>query len=161
MGYNISGSPGFEREMLALVEKYLAVGELTVTPDLEWTPGRAAAFWRIATPPARMVVLGVIEAGGVVRAETLRETHNLKALSGSVTATMTRGVREGLWPDGMPNPITREYNPKKPSHKELQSYRMPEALVPVFKAAFEGWRKTLRYCAPEELVSLLEATSGS
>lgn len=137
MDFRISGgSPEFERELLALLDKHLATGDLTIEPDTRWTRERAAAFWRIATPPAITLLRAVIEHDGFVSAETLRDQqHDLKSLSGSVTATVTRGVREDIWPKGIPNPILPEYDPKKPSWKQVQGYRMPAELVEVFRRA--------------------------
>lgn len=139
MDFRISGgSPEFERDLLALIDKHLGSGDLTVTPDIEWTPERARAFWRLATPPARTLLRAVVERDGFVSAGTLRDAQrDLKSLSGSVTATVTRGVREDVWPKGIPNPVVPEYDPKNPSWQQVQGYRMPAELVEVFRAADE------------------------
>lgn len=138
MDFRIEGSPEFERDLLALIDKHLGSGDLTVSPDAEWTPERARAFWRIATPPARTLLRAVIERDGFVSAETLRDQQrDLKALSGSITSTVTRGVREDVWPKGIGNPVVPEYDPKHPARRQVQGYRMPTELVALFRTADE------------------------
>jgi hypothetical protein len=139
MDFRISGgSPDFERGLLALIDKHLAAGDVTVEPDVQWTPERAEAFWRCATPPARTLTHAVVERDGFVSADTLRDRQfSLKSLSGSVTSTVTRGIREGLWPDGIPNPVVPEYAPETPSWQQVLGYRMPAELVKVFRDADE------------------------
>ncbi|MFF4188200.1 hypothetical protein ACFYZ9_33895 [Streptomyces sp. NPDC001691] len=147
MDFRISGgSPEFERDLLALLDKHLGTGDLTVEPDPEWTAERAATFWRIATPPARTLLSAVVERDGFVSAKTLRDQQrNLKSLSGSITATITRGWRDGVWPKDIQSPVVPEYDPKKPASREVQGYRMPRDLVELFRAADEEMEEEFKY----------------
>ncbi|WP_167163174.1 hypothetical protein [Streptomyces sp. MBT27] len=139
MDFRISGgSREFELDLLALIDKHLGAGDLTVEPDPDWTPERAETFWRIATPPARILLHAVIERDGFVSADTLRDQQrNLKSLSGSITATVTRGWRDGVWPKDIKSPVVPEYDPRNPSWAQVQGYRMPADLVALFRAADE------------------------
>ncbi len=137
MPLTIKGSPEFEAKLLALVAEHM--DELTVEEDNEWTSRRAAAFWRLATPNVRTLVNDVLAGGGYRAADDLRLMgRDLAGPSIALTKTLTRGAVEGLWPAGMPAPVTPEYDREKPSHKKVRGYRMDPELVPVFSAATES-----------------------
>ncbi|WP_125541939.1 hypothetical protein [Streptomyces sp. WAC05292] len=137
MPLTIKGSPEFEAKLLALVAEHL--GELTVEQDAEWTAERAAAFWRIATPNVRTLVNDVLRGGGYRAAADLRDMgRDLAGPSIALTKTLTRGAVEGLWPNGMPAPVTPEYDREKPSHKKVRGYRMAPELIELFTAATEA-----------------------
>uniref|UniRef100_UPI003F490E75 hypothetical protein n=1 Tax=Streptomyces sp. CA-136453 TaxID=3240050 RepID=UPI003F490E75 len=136
MEFRISGgSAEFERDLLALLARHQDV--LSIEADREWTADRAESFLRTATPLARNLAVDVITHHGFVRATTLRERgHDLKAASSAVTKTVTRGVREKLWPEGMPRPLHPEYDPERISWQQVQGYRMEAAVLEAFRTAY-------------------------
>ncbi|MEU1221353.1 hypothetical protein [Streptomyces microflavus] len=131
------GSPQFEEKLLAIFAEHRE--ELTVEIDQGWTIERARDFLRIATPLARTLVHDVLYGGGYRSAVDLREMgRDLAGPAISVTKTLTKGTVDGLWPNGMPAPITPDYGREKPQNKKVQGYRMPDDLVPIFTAASES-----------------------
>jgi hypothetical protein len=129
--------PELGEKLLALFAEH--AGELTVEVDQEWTVERAKDFMRIATPGARTLVRDVLHGGGYRAASDLRDMgRDLAGPAISVTKTLTKGVVEGLWPSGMPAPITPDYGREKPQNKRVEGYRMPAELVPIFTTAAEG-----------------------
>ncbi|WP_404949038.1 hypothetical protein HFP70_35235 [Streptomyces sp. ARC14] len=131
------GSPAFEEKLLALFAEHL--DEFTVEADREWTIERARDFLHIATPPARTLVHDVLYGGGYRSAADLREIgRDLAGPAISITKTLTKGTVEGLWPRGMPAPITPQYDRDKPQNKKVKGYRMPSDLIPIFTAAAEN-----------------------
>ncbi|MET9528222.1 hypothetical protein [Streptomyces coeruleorubidus] len=130
-------SPELGEKLLALFAEHVA--ELTVEVDPGWTIERAKDFMRIATPSARTLVRDVLYGGGYRAASDLRDMgRDLAGPAISLTKTLTKGVVDGLWPSGMPAPITPDYGREKPQNKKVEGYRMPAELVPVFTAAVEG-----------------------
>lgn len=131
------GSREFEEKLLALFAEHR--DELTVEVDREWTPERARDFYRLATPVARSLIHDVLDGGGYRAADDLRAMgRDLARPAISLSKTLSKGVVEGLWPSGMPAPITREYDREKPQNKKVQGYRMARDLVPIFAAAVES-----------------------
>ncbi|WP_433860184.1 hypothetical protein [Streptomyces kronopolitis] len=131
------GSAAFEEKLLALFAEHR--DELTVEADREWTVERAKDFVRIATPPVRTLVNDVLYGGGYRAASDLRDMgRDLAGPSISLSKTLTKGVVDGLWPSGMPAPVTADYGREKPQNKKVEGYRMAAELVPVFTAAVEG-----------------------
>lgn len=138
MRFVIEGaSPGFEEKLLALIAEH--AGELTIAADREWTVERAKNFLRLATPGARVLLHDVLAGGGYRAATDLRDMgRDLAGPAIAVTKTLTKGVAEGLWPQGMPAPVTPDYGREKPQNKRVEGYRMSDDLVPIFTAAVEG-----------------------
>ncbi|MFC8538019.1 hypothetical protein ACFUJY_29465 [Streptomyces sp. NPDC057249] len=131
------GSAAFEEKLLALFAEHR--DELTVETDREWTVERAKDFVRIATPPVRTLLNDVLHGGGYRAASDLRDMgRDLAGPSISLTKTLTKGVVDGLWPSGMPAPITADYGREKPQNKKVEGYRMAAELVPIFTVAAEG-----------------------
>ncbi|MGW0757136.1 hypothetical protein ACWD1Y_11710 [Streptomyces sp. NPDC002814] len=130
-------SPELGEKLLALFAEH--AGELAVEVDPGWTVERARDFMRIATPPARTLVHDVLHGGGYRAASDLRDMgRELAGPAISLSKTLTKGVVEGLWPSGMPAPVTPDYGREKPQNKRVEGYRMPADLVPIFTAAVEG-----------------------
>lgn len=130
-------SPAFEEGLLALIAGH--ADGLTVQADREWTVDRARDFMRLASPAARTLIRDVLSGGGYRAAVDLRSMgRTLSGPSIAVTKAVTKGVTGGLWPTGMPAPITRDYGREKPQNKQVEGYRMAPDLVIVFTAATEG-----------------------
>jgi hypothetical protein len=130
-------SPAFEKGLLALIAEH--ADDLTIEADRGWTVERAKDFIRIATPAARTLLHDVLYGGGYRAAADLRDMgRDLAGPSISLSKTLTKGVVDGLWPSGMPAPVTPDYGREKPQNKKVEGYRMAADLIPVFTAAVEG-----------------------
>lgn len=130
-------SPELGEKLLALFAEH--AGELTVEVDPGWTIERAKDFIRIATPPARTLLHDVLYGGGYRAASDLRDMgRELAGPAISLSKTLTKGVVDGLWPSGMPAPVTADYGREKPQNKKVEGYRMAPDLVPIFTAAMES-----------------------
>jgi hypothetical protein len=121
----------FQDDLLALLAKHAA----TVEVDRTWTLPRAEIFYRSLPARARRIVKEAVIRDGYVPAEELRDDPDasLRGHSGAITRALTRGARNGHWPDGMRPPI----EPQGPGFGRVVGYRMPDDLVPLFFTAIE------------------------
>ena len=105
----------------------------------EWTPARAASLLRDLSGGAREIIRRTVEGNGWADASSIRggDATSLRRQSGSISRAIKRGVRAGRLPEGLPVPLSAQYDPVHPSYLRTTGFTMPEALLPVFRAAFE------------------------
>ncbi|MGP3951161.1 hypothetical protein [Streptomyces sp. 7N604] len=129
-------SEEFERKLLALVAEHR--DELTLTVGTEWTVDRAEHYLRSLPAVARAFARMVVDADGSKDADVLREEFDrgLRGPTIALSRAVPRGVREGHWPDGTPQPITPLYDPDNPSWQRAIRYEMTSENVAVFREAF-------------------------
>lgn len=135
MSIAVNGTPEFERELLALLG-YLHPETVTVTHenDHTWTEERAYRLLGELPGDAARLVRYVIEGSGQADANRLREAFDgLKGPTISLMKALTRGIHEGWWPAGLPEPVTPHY--KEPSSRRATSYRMDDHLLETFRDA--------------------------
>ena len=135
------GSPDFERDLLALLDKHFAAGTVMVAPDTTWTEQRAADLVSIMPPGTRDFFGHIVAEEGRADAPALRDAvgGDLRGVTGSLSKTVDRGARLGMWPQGMPSPITVDYG-EKPNYRRAHRYLMNPEDVRTFRAAIDNHR---------------------
>ncbi|MFE5847694.1 hypothetical protein ACFQ7N_39350 [Streptomyces niveus] len=129
-------SPAFERELLALIADHRH--ELTLSAGTEWTVDRAETYLASLPANGRAFAQQVIYADGMKDADELREVfESLRGPTISLSRAVTRGVREGWWPQGTQAPINPMYDPDNPSWQRAVAYTMTSENVIVFRAAHD------------------------
>ncbi len=133
------GTPEFERDLLALLDKHLAAGTVTVLPDTTWSEQRATDLAETLPPATRSFLVHVLKEDGRAKAAELRNAMggDLRGVTGSLTKAIDRGVRLGLWPQGMPSPVSVDYG-EKPNYRRAERYVMTPEDVTTFRAALDG-----------------------
>lgn len=117
----------FQDRLLALLAEHSA----HVETDTEWTAERAERYYLALPPRAKRIIKAAAAFDGYVSADVLRDrpSDSLRGHSAALTLGLERGVRKGLWPDGMQVPV----EPESRGFGKVEGYRMPADLVPVFK----------------------------
>jgi hypothetical protein len=114
---------------------------LGTTREPEWTPARAASLLRDLPEGARQIIRLTVEGNGWADARSVRgsigggEGTSLRRQAGSISRAIRRGVRAGRLPEGLPVPLTAQYDPVNPSYQRTTGFVMPEALLSAFRAA--------------------------
>ncbi|MFD5516315.1 hypothetical protein [Streptomyces sp. NPDC127066] len=125
-------SEDFERKLLALLAEHRE--ELVVTAGTEWTGERAARYLMTLPAAARTFALEVIDSGGHVEADYLRNLlGSLRGATIALSRAMPRGVKAGWWPEGTPAPIQPVYSPDNPSWQRAIAYVLAEEHLPAFR----------------------------
>lgn len=124
-----------------MIEKLLADLK-PLTPELlkpVWTVDLGEVLLRDLGPAARHLIVSTAEAGGRLSANVLRgpENKGLKGLTGPIGKAVTRLVKAGKLPPGLPKPVEALRDPTARSWERTGTFVMPKALVPVFQAAAE------------------------
>lgn len=128
--------PALERKLLDLIASHRPAVSLTV--DANWTAHRAATLLRNLPENAARVIEGAVLGEGYVSAASLREQGDgsLRGHTGAISQALTRGVRLGWWPEGLPAPVESEYNAKDAkSPARAAGFRLLDGLLPVFQEA--------------------------
>lgn len=136
MKLTIEGSsPEFERKFLALIAEHR--DELNLSADTEWTADRAERYLRSLPANARAFARMVVDAGGSIDADLLRERFTkLNGPAIALARAVPRGVRNDWWPEGTPEPIGPLYDPDNPSWQRAIRYEMAAEHLPAFREAF-------------------------
>ena len=119
---------------------------LGTTAGPEWTPARAASLLRDLPDGARQIIRLTVEGNGWADASSLRgsigggEGASLRRQAGSISRAIKRGVRAGRLPEGLPVPLSAQYDPVSPSYQLITGFVMPEALLPAFRAGINQER---------------------
>ncbi|GGK15917.1 hypothetical protein GCM10010124_05670 [Pilimelia terevasa] len=104
----------------------------------EWTPGRAVSLLRDLPYRARLILREVVDRGGSCSAAVLRgeDGGTLRGQTGSITKAITRGVRAGWLPEGMPAPVVAQYDSAATSYQRTSGFVMDERHLDAFRSAF-------------------------
>lgn len=128
-------SAEFERRLLELLAEHRH--ELTVTADAGWDVERAERYLRSLPVGARRFAKLVVDGDGRAGADDLREAiGKLNGPTVALSRAVSRGVREGWWPEGVTAPVTVVYDPDNPSWQKAMAYAMTSENVPLFREAF-------------------------
>jgi hypothetical protein len=109
-----------------------------LTPN--WSADLAEILVRDLGVAARKLLREVTAAGGRVEAAALRGpdgTGTLKGLTGPIKKAIRRLTSSGKLPEGLPTPVSAEYDPAARAWQRTIAFSMPTELVPVFQAAFD------------------------
>jgi hypothetical protein len=122
---------------LTLTELLAAHGHTPVTVEHEWTPARAEALLRDLPERAVQIIRVTVDGDGWGPAGELRGTENasLRGRSGAIAQAVKRGIRAGRFPDGLPVPVSAQYDPNNQSYQRTAGYVMAEEHLPAFRAA--------------------------
>ncbi|MBJ6636826.1 hypothetical protein H4K36_00560 [Streptomyces sp. DHE7-1] len=127
-------TPAFERELLALLDKYRA--SLRHNPG--WDAERARTFYDALAPRAQRILRAAVAGvDGEVSADDLRDNDDssLRGHAGAFTRVLKRGATEGWWDSGMQSPIIA----LGPGSGKVQGYRLrDEATLQAFLSALES-----------------------
>ncbi|WP_063801996.1 hypothetical protein [Streptomyces sp. WM6378] len=127
----------FAEKLVVLAAEHRA--ELTVTTvDTGWSVDRAETYLTSLAGAARHFAQHVIYADGMADADDLRPIFgSLCEPRIALSRAVTRGLREGWWPQGTPEPITPVYDPDNPSRQKAIAYQMTGENVLIFRAALD------------------------
>jgi hypothetical protein len=126
---------GLARELVKLA----ASGGHGVIEEPEWTPARSASLLRDLPEGARELIRLTVEGNGWADASSIRggEATSLRRQVGSISRAIKRGVRAGRLPEGLPVPLSAQYDPVHPSYRRTTGFTMPEAVLPAFRDAIK------------------------
>ncbi|MFF3730873.1 hypothetical protein ACFYXM_11255 [Streptomyces sp. NPDC002476] len=113
--------------------------ELTVVPPVQpgWTVDRAERFLRSLPGSALLFTRTVVAEDGYAEVATLRErVGKLNGPTVALAFALTRGVREGWWPEGTPSPVEKVMDTERPASKRPTGYLMAGQDLTVFRKAF-------------------------
>lgn len=121
------------RELLKLV----TASGLAPAEEPEWTPALAASLLRDLPAGAREIIRVTVKGHGWADASSIRggEDTSLRRQAGSISRAIKRGVRAGRLPEGLPVPLSAQYDPVHPSYQRTTGFIMPAGLVPAFRTA--------------------------
>jgi hypothetical protein len=110
---------------------------LAASAEPEWTPARAASLLRDLPDGAREIIRLTVAGHGWADASKIPggSATSLRRQAGSISRAIKRGVRAGRLPEGLPVPLSAQYDPVNPSYHHTTGFTMPEALLPAFRAA--------------------------
>ena len=110
---------------------------LAASTEPEWTPARAASLLRDLPAGAREIIRLTVEGRGWADASAIPcgDGTSLRRQAGSISRAIKRGVRAGRLPEGLPVPLSAQYDPVNPSYHRTTGFTMPEAVLPAFRAA--------------------------
>ncbi|MFF3958780.1 hypothetical protein ACFYY1_37090 [Streptomyces sp. NPDC001890] len=127
----------FAEKAIALAAQHGA--ELTITPPVQpgWTVDRAERFLRSLPGSALLFTRTVVAEDGYAEVETLRErVGKLNGPTVALAFALTRGIREGWWPEGTPSPVEKVTDTEHPASKRPTGYLMAGQDLTVFRKAF-------------------------
>lgn len=80
--------------------------EVSATPDDQWTPQRARAYYDRLPPRAQEILRQLTAADGSCSADELRrDGKNLRGSTGAFKRVLAEGAKAGLWPTGLQVPV--------------------------------------------------------
>lgn len=107
-------------------------------PVGSWTAELAARLYADLAGPQRRVLRALVQHGGTLTAEELRELmdrRSFRGLTGPVTKTLDRLTRSGLLPPGLPRPVRSRYRDDQLGYRRLDALEIPGELLPAWTAA--------------------------
>lgn len=114
------------------------VATTTPTRHKGWTVDGARALLNEVASNAHTAIDTVVDGGGFGDDDDLRSKIG-DSLRGSVTGPITRQIRKlqkrGVLPDGVPNPLSPDYDPNITGRQRTRGLHMDPELVPIFREA--------------------------
>ncbi|WP_328484848.1 hypothetical protein OHS71_41210 (plasmid) [Streptomyces sp. NBC_00377] len=110
--------------------------DLPLRPPLttEWTTERAERYMAALPVGARLFAVLVIDSGSVAVADLRTRLTSVRGCRTAHGFALRRGVREGWWPETIPEPITPVYDPADPHRHRAVAYEV----APQHRSAFHG-----------------------
>jgi serine/threonine-protein kinase HipA len=107
-------------------------------PASSWTAELAARLYANLSGPQRLVLRALVQRGGALTAEELRELldrGSFRGLTGPVTKTLDRLTRSGLLPPGLPRPLRSRYGDDQLGYRRLDALEIPREALPAWTEA--------------------------
>ena len=107
-------------------------------PVGSWTAELAARLYADLAGPQRRVLRALVQRGGTLTAEELRELldrGSFRGLTGPVTKTLDRLTRSGVLPPGLPRPVRSRYGDDQLGYRRLDALEIPGEALPAWTAA--------------------------
>lgn len=105
----------------------------------EWTAERAERYLTALPAGARLFAALVTDAGSATVADLRTRLISVRGCRTAHGFALRRGVREGWWPQSIPEPITPVYDPADPHRRRAVAYE----IAPEHRAAFRQGCRTV------------------